>query len=447
MTGAIRAVDDVDLTVRSGETVGLVGESGSGKSTLGRLALRLIEPTSGRVVLAGEDITDLPAGKLRAQRKHGQMIFQDPYSSLDPRASIAENVGEPLKTHFGMSKAKRDDRVAELLEQVSLKREHLNRFPHEFSGGQLQRIALARALAVRPGLIVADEPVSSLDVSTQAQILRLLGDLQDEFHVAYLFISHDLSVVRHISSRIAVMYLGQIVEIGSNDEVATRPTHPYTAALLSAVPIPAPRIQRSRRRIVLSGDLPSPSSVAVGCRFSTRCPYVMDICRSVDARTVRDTGGYGGALPPARARPGVARRASARPPDPRVRPPDGRCQLAGVARSRGVEAAIAVCQDVDVVQIGDRPQRVEQLVAGGDAEQWLRLAPELAAPARRRWPGRPGWPFGNELRIRRRAPLVNEMSISWAGSSFHRAVIAGSGATVIFAISGRSAGSSTRAGS
>ncbi len=176
VTGAIRAVDRVDLTVRSGETVGLVGESGSGKSTLGRLALRLIEPTAGRVILAGEDITDLPAGKLRAQRKHGQMIFQDPYSSLDPRASIAENVGEPLKTHFGMSKSKRDERVAELLEQVSLKREHLNRFPHEFSGGQLQRVALARALAVRPGLIVADEPVSSLDVSTQAQILRLLGE-------------------------------------------------------------------------------------------------------------------------------------------------------------------------------------------------------------------------------------------------------------------------------
>ena len=279
--GRIRAVDDVSLTVGGGETVGLVGESGSGKSTLGRLALRLVEPTSGRVVLAGTDITDLAAGPLRAQRRNGQMIFQDPYSSLDPRATIAENVGEPLKTHFGLSKAKREARVAELMEDVSLRREHIHRFPHEFSGGQLQRIALARALAVRPRLIIADEPVSSLDVSTQAQILRLLARLQDEFQVAYLFISHDLSVVRHISDRIAVMYLGQIVEIGSNEEVATRPTHPYTAALLSAVPIPAPRLQRSRRRIVLSGDLPSASNVPAGCRFSSRCPYAMEICRSV----------------------------------------------------------------------------------------------------------------------------------------------------------------------
>jgi len=281
VVGHVRAVDDVTLTVHGAETLGLVGESGSGKSTLGRLALRLIEPTEGRVVLAGQDITGLPAGKLRAQRKNGQMIFQDPYSSLDPRSTIADNVGEPLKTHFGLSRAERETRVADLLEQVNLKRDYVHRFPHEFSGGQLQRIALARALAVRPRLIVADEPVSSLDVSTQAQILKLLDALQNDFGVAYLFISHDLSVVRHISNRIAVMYLGQIVEIGDNDEVATKPAHPYTAALLSAVPIPAPRIQRSRRRIVLAGDLPSASHIPSGCRFHTRCPYVMDVCRDV----------------------------------------------------------------------------------------------------------------------------------------------------------------------
>jgi oligopeptide/dipeptide ABC transporter ATP-binding protein len=281
VVGQIRAVDDVDLTVVAGETVGLVGESGSGKSTLGRLALRLIEPTDGRVVLAGTEISALPPGKLRAQRRSGQMIFQDPYASLDPRATVADNVGEPLQTHFRLPRVEREARVGDLLEQVSLKRDHVHRFPHEFSGGQLQRIALARALAVRPRLIVADEPVSSLDVSTQAQILKLLGEVQDQFGVAYLFISHDLSVVRHISSRIAVMYLGQIVEIGDNDQVATNPAHPYTAALLSAVPIPAPRVQRSRKRIILRGDLPSGANIPGGCRFHTRCPYAMDICREI----------------------------------------------------------------------------------------------------------------------------------------------------------------------
>ena len=282
VVGHVRAVDGASLTVGTAETVGLVGESGSGKSTLGRMALRLIEPTGGSVVLAGKELSGLSAAEMRIQRQHGQMIFQDPYSSLDPRATIADNVGEPLRTQFGLPRAERDRRVIELLETVRLDRSHLRRYPHEFSGGQLQRIALARALAVRPRIIIADEPVSSLDVSTQAQMLRLLEEFKREYQIAYLFISHDLSVVRHISDQIAVMYLGQIVERGDNDAVTTQPAHPYTEALLSAVPIPDPVVQRSRRRIVLTGDLPNPADTPKGCRFHTRCPYVMEMCREVD---------------------------------------------------------------------------------------------------------------------------------------------------------------------
>ena len=282
VVGHVRAVDGASLTVGTAETVGLVGESGSGKSTLGRMALRLIEPTAGSVTLAGRELGELSAAEMRLQRRHGQMIFQDPYSSLDPRATIADNVGEPLRTQFGLPRTERDRRVVELLETVKLNRSHLRRYPHEFSGGQLQRIALARALAVRPRIIIADEPVSSLDVSTQAQMLRLLEEFKREYQIAYLFISHDLSVVRHISDQIAVMYLGQIVERGDNDAVATLPAHPYTEALLSAVPIPDPVVQRSRRRIVLTGDLPNPTDTPKGCRFHTRCPYAMAECTEVD---------------------------------------------------------------------------------------------------------------------------------------------------------------------
>ena len=280
--GKVYAVDHVSLTIGAGETVGLVGESGSGKSTLGRLALRVIEPTSGRVELGGVNITELSARKLRAHRRAGQMIFQDPYSSLDPRSTIADSVGEPLSVHLGLSRRQRAARVAELLEHVRLSGKLIHRYPHEFSGGQLQRVALARALAVHPELLVADEPVSSLDVSTQAQVIDVLEELQHEIGIACLFISHDLSVVRNISDRIAVMYLGRIVELGSASAVVAAPKHPYSAALLSAVPIPDPVVQRSRRRIILAGDLPNPSNLPSGCRFRTRCPFAMEVCAERD---------------------------------------------------------------------------------------------------------------------------------------------------------------------
>jgi oligopeptide transport system ATP-binding protein len=260
----------------------LVGESGSGKSTAARLILRLIEPTGGTVLLEGQPITTLKAGDLRKQRRGMQIVFQDPYSSLDPRSTIAETVGEPLEVHDGLKGAARDARVAELLDQVGLGRHLLRRYPHEFSGGQRQRIAIARALALRPKLLILDEPVSSLDVSTQSQVINLLTDLQDQIGLAYLFIAHDLSVVRHISDRIAVMYLGRIVEQGDAEEISTRPTHPYTEALLSAIPVPDPVEQHRRERIVLQGDVPSPLDPPRGCYFHPRCRYTMDICREVD---------------------------------------------------------------------------------------------------------------------------------------------------------------------
>ncbi len=288
--GRVRAVDHVSLAVHAGETLGLVGESGSGKSTLGRLALRLIEPTSGRITLEGTDITDLDGSELRLVRRNIQMVFQDPYSSLDPHATIADSVGEPLHTHLGMRGKERDDRVTELLERVRLSRRYLDRYPHEFSGGQLQRIALARALALNPKVIVADEPVSSLDVSTQAQVLELLMELQSELGLTYLFISHDLSVVDRISERVAVMYLGRIVEIGRTAEVIGNPQHPYTQALLSAVPVPDPA-RANRGRIVLMGDPPSPANPPSGCRFRTRCPHVMDVCSAVDPPATLTAGG------------------------------------------------------------------------------------------------------------------------------------------------------------
>ena len=290
-TGAIRAVDQVSLSVDPGTTLGLVGETGSGKSTLARLILRLIDPTSGTIVVDGKDITSLRGPALRRHREAMQMVFQDPYSSLDPRQSIADVVGEPLAIHTSMSRSEREQRVVQLLDQVGLGSHVLQRQPHEFSGGQRQRIAIARALALQPQLLVCDEPVSALDVSTQSQVINLFTELQQQLGVAYLFIAHDLSVVRHISNRIAVMYLGQIVEEGDADEVYERPTHPYTAALLSSIPVPDPARQQRRERIILRGEVGEPLSGEQGCRFRTRCPFAMEVCAQVDPAPFRTPAG------------------------------------------------------------------------------------------------------------------------------------------------------------
>jgi oligopeptide transport system ATP-binding protein len=278
--GAIKAVDGVNFNMTRGETLGLVGESGCGKSTTGRAILQLYRPTAGEVVFEGTDLTKTKGEDLRKMRRRMQMIFQDPYASLNPRMTVGSIIGEPLEVHgIGSSKKERQERVQELLKTVGLNPYFVNRYPHEFSGGQRQRIGVARALAVNPAFIVCDEPISALDVSIQAQIINLLEDLQDELGLTYLFIAHDLSVVRHISDRIAVMYLGKIVELADRDELYENPMHPYTQALLSAVPIPDPVIEGKRQRIILEGDVPSPANPPKGCNFSTRCPRVMDICR------------------------------------------------------------------------------------------------------------------------------------------------------------------------
>jgi oligopeptide transport system ATP-binding protein len=269
---AVKAVDGVSFSLRKGETLGIVGESGCGKSTLARCILKLIEPTSGRIVLDGEDITALSRRRMRTRRRDMMMVFQDPYASLNARKRVGFIVGEPLEVHGIGTPRERKRRVQELLEVVGLSAEHYNRFPHEFSGGQRQRIGVARALAVQPKLIVCDEPVSALDVSVQAQILNLLKDLQEEFDLTYVFIAHDLNVVRHISDRIMVMYLGKAVEVGPRDELYVNPKHPYTGALLSAIPIPNPALGRLRTPIVLEGDVPNPIEPPPACSFHPRCP-------------------------------------------------------------------------------------------------------------------------------------------------------------------------------
>jgi oligopeptide transport system ATP-binding protein len=284
--GAVQAVDDVSFAVAEGETLGLVGESGCGKSTLARSILQLIKPSSGSVRFRGTELTDLGRRELRELRREMQMIFQDPYASLNPRKRIGQIVGDPLKLHGLASGKDLRRRVEEILDRVGLSAEHYNRFPHEFSGGQRQRIGVARALSLEPKLIIADEPVSALDVSIQAQIINLLEDLQDEFGLTYVFVAHDLGVVRHVSDRIAVMYLGKIVEIGPADEVYDNPIHPYTVSLLSAVPIPDPRQNAAREPVVLEGDVPSPANPPEACRFHTRCPKATEICSEVTPELV-----------------------------------------------------------------------------------------------------------------------------------------------------------------
>lgn len=288
----VKAVDGVSLDIGRGETLGLVGESGCGKSTLGKAILRLTEPTGGKVIYNGVDLADLPSSKMRQQRRNLQMIFQDPYASLNPRMNVGQIIGEPIKT-FGLSSGKAvAEIVQDLMETVGMSRRFIKRYPHEFSGGQRQRIGIARALAVRPEFIVADEPISALDVSIQAQIMNLMERLQAERNLTYLFISHDLRAVRHLSDRVAVMYLGKIVELAGGKEIYADPLMPYTKALISAVPVPDPEIEAKRERIILKGDVPSPINPPAGCHFHSRCPFAIPECSKIVPKLVEIKPGH-----------------------------------------------------------------------------------------------------------------------------------------------------------
>ena len=280
--GYVRAVDGVSFSIERGQTMGLVGESGSGKTTIGRTIVRLYKPTAGQIMFGDEDLATMGGEELRLARRRVQMVFQDPFASLNPRFTIGSLIAEPMHIYHIGSNKEIQDRTVELLRVVGLRPEYIDRYPHEFSGGQRQRIAVARALSINPEFVIADEPVSALDVSVRAQVLNLLQRLQQQFNLTYLFVSHDLSVVRHVADRIAVMYLGKIVELADRDELYAAPKHPYTQALLSAIPIPDPKIEKHRRRIILSGDLPSPINIPSGCRFHTRCPMAQQICREVE---------------------------------------------------------------------------------------------------------------------------------------------------------------------
>jgi oligopeptide/dipeptide ABC transporter ATP-binding protein len=280
--GYVRAVDGISFSIERGSTLGLVGESGSGKTTIGRTLIRLYKPTEGQILFDNQDLAHIEGEPLRQIRQRLQMVFQDPYASLNPRFTIGSLIAEPMHIYHTGSAEEIRERTIELLRVVGLRPEYVDRYPHEFSGGQRQRIAIARALSINPEFVIADEPVSALDVSVRAQVLNLLQRLQQQFNLTYLFVSHDLSVVRHVADRIAVMYLGKIMELADRDELYATPKHPYTKALLSAVPIPDPKVEKKRQRIILSGDLPSPINVPSGCRFHTRCPMAQQICREIE---------------------------------------------------------------------------------------------------------------------------------------------------------------------